>query len=461
MTTPLWTATEAATATNGHTTWDWQANSVCIDSRAAKAGALFVAIVGDRVDGHAYVAEALAAGAAAAMVSQPVDGVDPKKLLVVEDTFTALEALGTFARARSSARIIGITGSVGKTTTKECCKLMCQAFGETYATSGNLNNHYGTPLSLANLAKTAKFGIFEMGMNHAGEIAKLAKMVRPHVAIITTVEAVHLEFFENERGIAKAKAEIFEGLEPGGIAVLNADNRHTDYIQTLIHPANVKHLTFGKQHTANLQLTSSAPTTGGVLLNIAAQGEQLKIELASAGIAMETAVLASLSAAAALELDLRQAAQALATFGGVKGRGQVEKVELDGKAMWWIDDSYNASPASMRAAFATLAATKKQKNALRSVAVLGDMLELGAQSAELHAGLAADIMDAQIDTIHTTGPLMQHLHQALSGKTQAQHHTTLAEMQAALKDQLQAGDVVLFKGSNGSNIHRLVAGLQT
>ena len=462
MTQPLWTSDEAAAATGGSTAGDWSAHSVSIDSRTITPGGLYVAIAGERVDGHDYAEQAIDKGAAAVMVSQAVPGVAAEKQLLVDDTFKALEALAIAARARSQATIIGLTGSVGKTTTKECLRLMCEGFGRTYASRGNYNNHYGTPLSLANMPADSEFGVFEMGMNHAGEIAKLTRMVRPHIAIITNVEAVHLEFFDSVEAIAEAKAEIFEGLERSGTAILNADNEHTNQIiEQLSSRADVKQLTFGQQQSADIKLEALEYEQEGCTLSTHSKNIPVEVSLTGSGQAVISAVLISLTACTALGLDLVTAANSLAGFKEVEGRGQLSEVTLDGRHMWWIDDSYNASPASMRAAFEKLAMAKEQKQATRSVAVLGDMLELGEQAPKLHASLAVDIAMYGLDAVWTIGPLMQHLYRALPEDIDKTHIDGLDEMLAWLKDRLQAGDVVLFKGSNGSQIHQLVKDLLT
>ena len=453
----LWTSSEVSEATGGKAAGDWQASHVSIDSRRVGAGGLFIAIVGERVDGHQYVKQAMDAGASAAIVSAPVDGVADEKLVIVDDTFKALEALGVYSRKRADARIIGVTGSVGKTTTKEALRLMCEAFGDTFASQGNFNNHFGAPLSLANMPRGTEFGVFEMGMNHAGEISELTKMVRPHVGIITTVEAVHLEFFENEQGIAAAKAEIFEGLEAGGVAILNADNEHTDFIKNIIGDAAT--ITFGSKADADVKKVTSAPTNQGSSLTVEASGKSLELALRTSNVAVDAAILVSIAAAKALGLDIDKAASQLENFAEVKGRGQVEPAEMDGKAMWWIDDSYNASPAAMRAAFEKLATVKQQHSAPRTIAVLGDMLELGVQSQALHEGLAESLAEHNIDCVYTVGSLMKHLHDALPDAAAAHHSSDLDALENTLKDQLRAGDVVLFKGSNGSKIHQLVKNL--
>lgn len=449
----LWNETTAATATHGETTGTWEATSVAIDSRSLKPGALFVAIKGERVDGHQYVKQAFENSASAAIVSEPVSGVDASRLLVVEETTKALENLGMAARARSHATIIGVTGSVGKTTTKEALRTLLSSYGKTFATAGNLNNHYGTPLSLANLPIDAEYGVFEMGMNHGGEIAALTRQVRPHIAIITTVEAVHLEFFKDEQGIADAKAEIFEGLENQGIAILNADNRHTPYIVEKLRKTSAEIIRFGQSPIADLQLTSRETTMDGEALHVRIGASNLAVNLQSVGQAMVSAALVCLSVAHALKFDAAQAAKFIQRIGEVEGRGQITAVTLGGKNMWWMDDSYNASPASMKAAFEKLSHAKQKYKASRSVAVLGDMLELGEKTAELHAGLAEPIQSQHIDEVFLAGSLMQSLKNLLPN---AHYFDNIESMQPALKEALQAGDVVLFKGSHGSNIHQLV-----
>lgn len=458
----LWDADSVALATGGVANGTFQAKRVVIDSRAVQPGDLFVAIKGERFDGHEFAEQALAKGAVAAIVSSPIRGEagrgaqngatsqtsPPPNLppngggtfVLVSDTQKALDGLGIYNRARSNAKIVGVTGSVGKTSAKEMLRVALAAHGETYATSGNYNNHIGTPLNLANMPVSAQFGVFEMGMNHAGEISHLTQMVRPQVAVITNIEAVHLEFFGTVDKIAEAKAEIFEGLEKGGVAVLNADQSYF---------ADVKpRIIFGENNAADCRLLAYAPTLSGCNIEANISGEKIAYTLAAIGKHFALSSLAVLAVVKALGLDVKKSAAALAAYCEPEGRGRVVKLG----DMLVVNDSYNASPASMRAAFAkTIEVWEAAGKKGRKVAVLGDMLELGLDGSALHAGLKDAL--AGFDAVYTAGPLMKHLHDALPQAARAGH----AENAAALLKMLalKPGDVVLIKGSHGSKMYEL------
>lgn len=463
MNTALWESIDLMNITGGKASGEWSAASVSIDSRTLQAGALYVALKGDRVDGHDYVKAAFERGATAAAVSAPIAGVAPEKLLVVADTAKALTALGHAARKRSNAIMIGVTGSIGKTTTKEMLALMCSAFGRSYATKGNFNNHFGVPLMLANMPLDTEFGVFEMGMNHEGEITVLTKMVQPHVAVITNVEAVHLEFFESVDEIADAKSEIFDGLLLDGIAVLNRDNayfkRCLKHAQAF-HPKQI--LSFGRHNEANVHLQCEAQTDAGTILTINIENKRIVTQMEASGEGPIIASLIAMAVAEGLKLDLERAAKALAAFKEVEGRGRLQKVDFEGKTMWWIDDSYNAGPASMASAFTKLAnAAKNIDGASRSVAVLGDMLELGEDTAKFHTELAVKLQAAHIDGVYTSGRLMKGCYDALPPEMRGAHINHVDGLESILRAELMAGDVVLFKGSHGSKIYTLVEKLQS
>jgi UDP-N-acetylmuramoyl-tripeptide--D-alanyl-D-alanine ligase len=463
MSAALWTAADAAQATGGNAQGDWVAGSVSIDSRTLAAGALYVAIKGENADGHAYVKNALERGAVAALVSQKIEGVAPEKMLLVADTAKALSALGNAARARSRAKIIGVTGSIGKTTTKEMIALMCSNFGRTYATKGNLNNHFGVPLMLANMPLDTEFGIFEMGMNHAGEITALSNMVRPHVAIITTVEAVHLEFFESVAGIADAKSEIFHGLTVDGIAILNRDNPYFD--RCLKHAEQFQArriIRFGRHAEADVRLMSQADVDAGLALTAQIDGNAISYTLGASGEGAVAASLVSLAVASALGLDVVCASESLAKFEEVDGRGKLTRVVFEGKKMWWMDDSYNASPASMKAAFKKLShVAARNSDVRRSVAVLGDMLELGAQSKQFHLELAQALQAEGIQRIYAAGAFIKPMFDALPESMRGAHVAHADALEDMLRRELCESDVVLFKGSHGSKIYALVEKLQS
>ncbi len=413
----LWPVADLVKATDGVANGEWCAWRVEIDSRKVQPGDLFVALKGERVDGHEYVQQAFAAGAIAAVVEKKL-AVGGNQL-VVENCYTALDALAKYNRARSGAKIIGVTGSVGKTSTKEMLRIALSARGKTYATTGNYNNHIGTPLNLANLPLDAEFGVFEMGMNHAGEISHLTKMVRPHIAIISNVEAVHMEFFASIDDIAKAKGEIFEGLEKDGIAIVNADQ---SYFLNLPNK-----LTFGAATNTDFRLLSYKTTISGCEVSASIMGEKIDYVIAATGRHWAIISLSVLAAVHALGLDVKKSAAALANFSEVEGRGRVVEIAAKGGAALLINDSYNASPASMRAAFVkTGEVCQAQGKKGRKIALLGDMLELGAESAKMHADLAADLQAQGFDKIYSAGKLMRNLHDALPEALRQKQHAQSA-----------------------------------
>ncbi len=454
----LWNEQTAAEATGGEARGHWHASRVEIDSRKVQLGDLFLAIKGERVDGHHYVADALARGAVAAVVSEVPEGLPQGcSLLVVKDTMEALVALAKYSRARSSAKIVGVTGSVGKTSTKDMIKLALATHGKTYATQGNFNNHIGTPLSLANLPPDAQFGVFEMGMNHAGEIRHLVAMVRPHVAVITNVEAVHLEFFKDVQAIADAKAEIFEHIEEGGIAVLPADNAYYDYLRGKVGDAKV--VTFGEKAGSDVQLLSYAPSRRGGEIIVTAGGKMLAFTLKSYGKHFSQTAAAGLAVALALGLPLPKTAASCAEFAESDGRGQLLPILLvRNNTAWLIDDSYNASPASMVAAIARADELWQLMGKQgRKIAILGDMLELGKDAPQLHAALADTLTQYGFNLVFTAGALMQHLTAALPKELRGQHMMQAKALFPILQKVVWPNDVILIKGSHGSKMYELAS----
>jgi len=458
---PLWSAAEAAQATGGRSTRDWRADGVSIDSRSVKRDELFVALKGPNFDGHDYVAAALKAGAAAALVQRVPTGLPADApLLVVEDTMAGLEALGQAARRRSAATFLAVTGSVGKTGTKEMLRLALGAGGVTYASAGNLNNQWGVPLSLANMARDCAYAVFELGMNHPGEIGPLSRQVRPKVAIVTTVEPAHLEFFPSVEAIADAKAEIFEGMDADGIAILNRDNPHFRRLAKSATERGVgRVVSFGRHAEAQARLVDS--TLGAAASRIAADilGEQVDYRLQMPGLHWALNSLAVLAAAKCVGVDLAAAAAALAALQPLKGRGQRVKIPVVGGSIELIDESYNASPAAMRAAFQVLAQTRPGSGG-RRVAVLGDMRELGETARLLHADLAPELKAARADLVFTCGPLMEWLHVSLPEGIRAVHAPDSRALVAPVVDAVRAGDVVLVKGSLGSRMAPIVEALR-
>ncbi|HEV8013927.1 MAG TPA: UDP-N-acetylmuramoylalanyl-D-glutamyl-2,6-diaminopimelate--D-alanyl-D-alanine ligase [Stellaceae bacterium] len=458
--TALWTAQDAAAATGGTTAGAWQASGVSIDSRTVAAADLFVALSGPKFDGHDFVAAAFARGAAAAVVAKqpPKLGPDPR-LLLVGDTQAALETLGRAGRARAQGRIVAITGSVGKTGTKEALKTALARQGRAFASSGSLNNHWGVPLSLSRLPPDADYGVFELGMNHPGEIDGLTRMVRPHVAVITTIEPAHLGFFPSVEAIADAKAEIFAGVERNGAAVLNRDNPHFARLAKAAQDSGITRIIgFGEHPDATVRLLDCALHATASVVTASVMGEVVDYSLGLPGRHWVMNSLAVLAAVRAVGADLAAAAAALATLAPLAGRGQRHTVAIAGGSFALIDESYNASPAAMRAAFAVLGSTEPGADG-RRIAVLGDMLELGTESRRLHAALAQPLVEAGIDLIFTLGEEMRALDAALPPAHRGGHADDVAALASMLGRRLRTGDVVTVKGSHGSKLYELVAKL--
>lgn len=462
----LWTAAEAATATGGEAQGDWQVMGLSIDTRTLQPQDLFVALKAAR-DGHDFVAQALQKGAGAALVSHRPEGLAADApLLIVEDVQAALEALGQAARARTRARVIAVTGSVGKTSTKEMLACMLADQGRTHAAVASYNNHWGVPLTLARMPRDTEFAVIEIGMNHPGEIAPLARQARPHVAMVTTVAAVHLEAFEDVAGIAREKSAIMQGLEPGGVAVLNADIETAQVLAEEARRLEVSQLWFGTT-APEYRLRSTQMRGAATLAEVHCGAQALSLTIQSLGAHFAMNALGALACVAAVGADLQRAAQVLALWSPVQGRGARVEVEMDGGKLLILDDSYNANPTSMAAALAVLAATPKlavgsdgAATAGRKIAYLGDMGELGPQEVALHAGLADLAALQALDTIHCIGPLMAHLHRALPAGKRGGHYATAADVVPDLPAQLRCGDIVLAKGSLSAGLSKIVDGIR-
>jgi UDP-N-acetylmuramoyl-tripeptide--D-alanyl-D-alanine ligase len=453
----LWTAAEAATATGGSSATDWLATGVSIDSRSLAAGDLFVALRGPNRDGHDFVAAALERGAAAAVVDRELPGIGAAaSLLRVTDTLAGLAALGAAARDRSRARIVAITGSVGKTGTKEALRLALAACGFAYASAGGLNNHWGAPLSLARLPPDSVYGAFELGMNHPGEIAALSRLVRPHIAVITTVEPAHLGFFPSVEAISDAKAEIFLGLEPGGIAILNRDNPHYARLASAaMREGAAEVVGFGAHPDAAVRLIDCVLDSHGSTVEAALAGSVLRFRLPFPGRHWVINALAVLAAARAAGAEVGRAAAALAALEPLPGRGRRHELAWRGGTLTVLDESYNASPAAMRAALAVLGITEP-KDGARRVAVLGDMLELGDASERLHRELAEPLDAAKVDRVFLVGDAMTALHRALPQGKRGGLWQSADEAIPALLRFLEPGDVVTIKGSRGVRVSAVV-----
>jgi UDP-N-acetylmuramoyl-tripeptide--D-alanyl-D-alanine ligase len=438
------------------------ARGVSIDTRTLEPGELFVAISGVNNDGHDYVAAAFAKGAFAAVVDEAHAGALAHlgPLYVVRDVLPALERLGVAARARTRARVVAVTGSVGKTSTKEALRLALTQGGAVHASVASYNNHWGVPLTLARMPKATRFGVFEIGMNHADEITPLSRMVRPHVAIITTVAAVHIENFANVEAIADAKAEIFEGLEPGGVAILQRDNPHFERLRARAKasPAGLV-VGFGEDENADARLLGVRLEADHSIVDAQVCGRRLSYRLGAPGRHLAINSLAVLLAAKALGVDLDAAAGALAFFTAQPGRGERLTLAAEGGAYTLLDESYNANPASMRAAF-ELAGALPLPSGGRRIAVLGDMLELGPQAGAMHAGLADDLSANHIDLVFAAGPLMKFLYDALPASMRGDWRESPSLLEPIVARSVKAGDIVVVKGSNGSRMSAIVGALK-
>jgi UDP-N-acetylmuramoyl-tripeptide--D-alanyl-D-alanine ligase len=460
MIPPLWSYSDLVTATQGHLrgTPTQAVRGVAIDSRTVARGDAFLAIKGERFDGHDFAADAIGAGAALAIVAESRLGdLDPRgPYLVVDDVAAALVRLGIAARARSGARIVAVTGSVGKTGTKEALRLALSRCGETHAAVASFNNHWGVPLTLARMPVSAEYGVFEIGMNHAGEITPLTGYVRPHVAIVTTVEPVHLEFFANVEGIAEAKAEIFLGLEPGGAAVINRDNRYFELLRRRATQHGARVVSFGAHPEADVRLLDVSLSPQFSTVSASILGTPVTYKLGAPGRHVVQNSLAVLAAVHLLGADLALAALALVELAPPKGRGERMALRLpDGGAFTLIDESYNANPASMRAAIELLG-TVRIDGAGRRIVILGDMRELGETGPALHLALAEPLAQAKIDIVHCCGPLMQGLWQALPERVRGAYASGSAELESIVVKSVAAGDVVMVKGSLGTRMGPIV-----
>jgi UDP-N-acetylmuramoyl-tripeptide--D-alanyl-D-alanine ligase len=453
----LWTSADIAAATGGTASADFAVDGVTFDSREVIGGELFIALKGESTDGHRFVAQARERGAAGFLVSEPVEAPHVR----VADTTAALEALGTAARARTCATVIGVTGSVGKTSVKEALKLSLDRFApeRTHASVKSYNNHTGVPLSLARMPADSRFGVFEMGMNHPGELSALTRLVRPHVAIVTWVASAHREFFETEADIADAKGEIFAGLEPGGTAIVPYDSEHRDRLLGHARPHAAQILTFGEGEGADVRARrySLQPDCTTVTADVA--GELLTYKVGMAGRHWLNNSLAVLAAVKAAGGDLGLAGLALAGLTGLPGRGRRLRVAREGGQAVVIDEAYNANPASMRAALAVLGEVAPNGSGRRLVA-LGSMKELGALSDEFHAGLAADVEAAHVTHAVLVGREIEPLADALKRRIKVEHVADADAAIQAVERTLRADDVLLVKGSNSVGLGRLVAHFQ-
>ena len=464
MSEPLWTLEAMAAAMQAEPAGRLApaVPGLSIDTRTIKPGEAFFAITGENRDGHDFVEAALKAGAGLAVVARDKAAAMPKgaPLLLVDDVLAALNDLAKAARARSGARIVAVTGSVGKTSTKEALRLVLAKDGATHASAASYNNHWGVPLSLALMPRSVQFGVFEIGMNHAGEITPLTRLVRPHVAIITTIAPVHLEFFGTLEAIADAKAEIFLGLEPGGAAVLNLDNGQFARLKAAADRAGVKRIVaFGASEGADARLMKVSLQSETSTVQARILGHDVTYKLGAPGRHLVDNSLGVLAAADLLGADLAIAALALADLRPPTGRGERVTLELPGGSVLLIDESYNANPSSMGAALAVLGQVKMQGMG-RRIAVLGDMLELGPEGAALHAALAEPVLANAIDSVYCAGPLMKSLWDALPSERRGGYAASSEALEGEVLGAIMAGDAVMVKGSLGSRMGPIVKALK-
>lgn len=461
MSAPLWTFAELATATGGqlHHAATGDCTSIVIDSREAQPGSLFIALPSETggAHGNAFAASAHRSGAALSLVSELMPDAGPQ--LVVPDTVTALYQIATAARTRSPARRAAVTGSVGKTGTTRAIQAGLAAAGRTHGPVGSFNNHVGVPLTLARMPRDTQNAVFEMGMNHTGEITPLSQLVQPEVALITTIGAVHAEFFpDGERGIAAAKAEIFNGMQPGGIAVLNADNPWFDFLATAARAKNLDVWSFGTHSDATYRVMPGAQSgENGLTVDIQSNGKIEKLALQQQGLHWALNIAGVLAVLDAMDVDPALSRPALAAFAPLAGRGENHRVTLPaGGTYTLIDESYNANPLSMTA---TITQLGQSAGTGRKIVALTDMLELGTESPAYHRDLAKVIEANGIDLVFAAGPLMQHLWDALPASRRGGYAATAAELLPQLQAALQPGDRLLIKGSKGSKAALLTKSL--
>lgn len=455
MSAPLWTAFDIAAAVDGEVHGDFQVDGVAFDSREIGPGDLFIALKGETTDGHRFLDKVYAAGGAGAITSDASPGPHVR----VADTGAALEALGAASRARMAGKVIGVTGSVGKTGTKEALfACLDRAMpGRVHRSVKSYNNHTGVPLSLARMPADTKVGVFEMGMNHSGELAALTRLVRPHVALVTAIAPAHSAFFASEAEIADAKGEIFEGLEPGGVAIIPYDSPHRDRLIAAARPFAASIVTFGTDRAADVHAQDIVPLEKGTLVSLVLPDAELTFTIAPPGDHWVSNAMAVIAAVWAVGGDLAAAGLAFAEMEGLPGRGQRSQVGVgDGEALI-IDESYNANPGSMAATIKMLG----EQAAKRRVVVLGDMRELGAGSAAFHAGLAEHLQAANVDVALLVGSEMTALANVLEGRIEFAHVADAGAALDSIGRIIAPGDAILIKGSNAIGLSRLVEHLRS
>lgn len=461
---PLWTPAALEAATGGRLIGTPRAvTGASIDTRSLEPGDLFFAIRGEARDGHDFVPAALGKGAGAAMVTaaraKEFEGAGPVLAVPGEGDDPVLDAmrrLGLAARARTGAAIVAVTGSVGKTGTKEALRHVLSAQGATHASVASYNNHWGVPLTLARMPEDSRFGVFEIGMNHGAEILPLTAMVRPDVALITTVEPVHIEHFRSLSAIADAKGEIFSGLKPGGVAVINRDNPNYERLLAHAHASRAgRVVTFGEHASADVCAHRILLRPDVSVVDATVMGVPVTYQLGTPGRHVAMNSLGVLACIHALGADLARAALSLASLKPPVGRGERTALRIEDGEAFLVDESYNANPASIRAALATLAGIDTGPKG-RRIAVLGDMKELGAAGEALHRELADAVAANGIDRVFAVGPLMAHLFEALPMPVRGTAGLTAEDVTDAVLATLRPGDAVMVKGSNSMRMVRIV-----
>ncbi len=460
----LWTTDEMIEAMAGRPlgTLPEGITGISIDSRTIGPGEAFFAIKGDRVDGHDFASLAVANGASLLVVSEaklPALGRLTVPMIVVDDVLSALEKLAVAARERTSARIVAVTGSVGKTTTKEMLRRALEPSGKVHAAVASFNNHWGVPLTLARMPADTDFGVFEIGMNHPGEIRPLVKLVRPYVAVITTIAPAHLGNFRNLKEIAAAKAEIFEGVEPGGHVILNRDNGQYDFLEKAAQAAGVENIhSFGQHAKAEFRLAEYDGAAESSTIWASFAGETREIVIGAPGRHLAENAMAVLGVVSVLRADVDRAAEAFRLLSAVKGRGARHLLSVGAGSFTLIDESYNANPASMRAAIAVLAASHPGAGG-RRIAVLGDMLEMGTFSQKVHAEMAGPLLAAGIEHVWLAGPEMAALRDSLPESVHVEYRETTEELAGFVTSSVREGDVVMVKSSLGLGFGKIVSAL--
>lgn len=462
----LWTITNMISAMNGRAHGDMPEGitGVSIDSRDIDQGGAFFAIKGDRFDGHEFLTSALANGAGVLVVAEekiPSLVRLTAPMIIVEDVLVAMEALGRAARARVSGKVVAVTGSVGKTTAKEMLRTALRPSGKVHASVASFNNHWGVPLTLARMPQDTDFGVFEVGMNHTGEIRTLIDMVKPDIGMITTVEAAHMGNFADITEIADAKSEIMEGIVSGGAIVLNRDNNQYDHLMSRAEDMGIAQnsKSFGKDEQSEFRLISCKLHGDCSCFSMTIDGDEVAVKLGAPGHHLVQNALGVLGVCSLVGADMALAALALADFSAEKGRGARTQCSIGDGTFTLIDESYNANPASMRAAISLLSSTEVGHGG-RRIAVLGDMLEMGRFSEKLHAELAEPLHEAKVDIVALSGQDMSHLADVLRGEIQVYYRSEIKAIIDWLTTKLRAGDVVMVKSSFGVGFGKIVKKLQ-